>query len=224
MKLTIIMFILSATFQLQANERTIARMRNIMDKIDIELDNTDASDQELKNARKHLRQSLNILIGRDDRQPNPRFTYTCVPKDDDGRNPYSLAAKNTDTLITTKIPGIVFATKTSCTAAISKKRVLKNNSETIICAPTDRDGRSPYSIFTVSNLTATKLSMTYLSNRSCATAIADGIETRSVFGTCAPKDNDGRAPWVAFLYNFSSKSVSKNGAIFNNYTSCRASL
>lgn len=70
----------------------------------------------------------------------------CVSRDNDGQNPYQIAALAGDVL--TKIQGTVVRSKSDCDQTLAKLRADRSG-QAVLCVSRDQDGQSPYTAISI---------------------------------------------------------------------------
>lgn len=211
-------------FHANANERVKDRIRSLAEDITYEVDYTMSSTQDLREARKLMRQALNLVTGRGHGPgDDPGYgEYTCVSRDNDGGSPYSLAVKRNFNV--TKVNGVIFSSTQDCYRSVQNIKSFNRGSTSWICASRDADGSNPYAVYSLSGSGADKMKLIYSDYSSCMKAVNDARQSGPSIGICSTRDADGGNPWSLYVYNTRSQSLRKNAESYGSYAQCARSM
>ncbi|MCK6597017.1 MAG: hypothetical protein L6Q37_01525 [Bdellovibrionaceae bacterium] len=147
--------------------------------------------------------------------------YSCVSRDNDGRNPYVLGYRNGVDVV--RIPGESFSTKEDCQTALASTRQVRRR--TLLCVSRDSDGRTPYQLSILDGAKINKIPYTVSSDKSQCQQTLKELKTQGqnvIF--CTSRDNDGRTPYIAISLNLIDISVKKGSETFTNISDCKQFL
>jgi hypothetical protein len=169
-------------------------------------------------------ESIRRIMAGDVGHPNPPPSYgnyTCVSRDNDGRNPYVLGYRQGVNV--TRISGETFNTNQECSVAISQSRQLQGR--TVMCVSRDNDGRNPYQLAVLNGTQISRVQRTMVNSKDECLSLLQTLRPRREGMTfCTSRDNDGRNPYVAAILNLSSNSVQVGTETFSDKASCERFL
>jgi hypothetical protein len=143
----------------------------------------------------------------------------CVSRDNDGRNPWSVA-KMADDGSVQKFSTIVFETVESCKEAVASSKNLFGTL-TLLCGSRDADGRSPFAAFKINaDNSVTKERLIYGTADECSSSLQKARQTATSILACASRDADGRNPWA--LFAVTASGTTKTQFVYNNLAECLA--
>lgn len=171
-------------------------------------------DQKLKIGA-HLQGIRGILQGDQGVLPS----YSCVPRDNDGRAPYVLATREGLNMI--RLKGEEFSSVAACQDMLSAIRFVSFRA--LVCVSRDRDGRSPYQLAVLGN-DVTRLNRTMTGSVAECRTLMNGLrETAPDEVTyCTSRDNDNRSPYQAVSLNVATNQVQAGSEVFNSMAECQA--
>ena len=159
-----------------------------------------------------------ILYGQN---PGSNASYTCVSRDNDGRDPWVLGIRSG--LNVSRIAAGYYKTQGDCTTALNSTRYL--NGASLICVSRDNDGASPYQLGVLGN-DVTRLPRTMTSSAAACQSLMQALRpTRD--GTvvyCTARDNDGAAPYQAVSLNLQNLQVTGGSETYQSMAACQQFL
>lgn len=202
--------------QAQNQNRQKNRVLTQIDQLYSSVDRSRLEPVQLRQIQDLLFQAEEIVYG--SRRP-PRVNYICVSRDNDGRDPYSLAIQNADRSV--QKLSLTYSSIELCERAIRSGRYVSG--KYFICSSRDNDGRNPWSIYSLSSSKAQKHSMVFSGFETCEQALKDGLDEQEYFFVCSSRDSDGRSPWSLYRYQktVNGSFVRVDGQTYNSYEDCQ---
>ncbi len=214
-----------ATAQSNSNRHMKNKIYNFLDEIKYTIRSNDYSNDQLRQvlhylslAQESLNDSNRPQPPTQPERPNPSFNLICMSRDGDNRSPYAIGIQNTLDLSVIKT-NIIYTKESDCQSIVKSPFQVKD--VVYVCGSRDKDGMSPYSIYTINNNSSTQLKLTYDSVVSCQTSLARSKITPQVLGVCASRDNDGKSPWSFFTINHQTNAVSKIDITYPSLDECQ---
>ncbi|WP_413558096.1 hypothetical protein [Bdellovibrio sp. HCB209] len=173
------------------------------------------SQEQLEKINKNLDSIRFILDG--DLDESGSLSLSCVPRDNDGRPPYTLAAREG---VQTFQLGAIYGTAQDCDQALKSARVIGN--KTFVCSSKDNDGREPTIMAVIAGKQLTKIAGSVMTKGDCNENLRLMKADRGGnVALCGSRDSDSRAPFIAISVNVNNGSIQKSNTTFSNITECR---
>lgn len=165
---------------------------------------------------RHLRAARAALYG-GPQNDDQGGSYTCVARDNDGRDPYVLAVRQGINVV--RIPNAMFSTLSACQAGMSSVRIVRDTA--LMCLSRDNDGRDPYQIAVINGTSVTRIQRTMTTSLdSCLNLMRSLRFTQGQATFCTSRDNDGRSPFVAAVLDIRSLQIQTGTEVFNSEAQC----
>ncbi|MDG0815324.1 hypothetical protein [Bdellovibrio svalbardensis] len=154
--------------------------------------------------------------------PAPTSNYTCVSRDNDGRNPYVLGIR--EGINVTRIMAATFSTEAECQGNLNSIRYVGGKS--LLCLSRDNDGRNPFLVASLSGGRISRIIRTVVSTKGeCDDLLGNFRPDRNNnVSFCTSRDNDGRVPYVAAILNLNSESIQTGSESFSSLGACKSFL
>ncbi len=216
MKLLILLAVLTTVTTTKAT--IIDEINNTLNNISDSVNYNQHQPETLKKTKLQLEQVLlDLTSGTGGNSPAGKLF--CNSRDNDGRAPYVIASRDPRTMATVKYPNTTVSSMEDCTDIIKQSRTA-NGDNVLVCISRDNDSRGPWSlaILNQNSATTTKI-MNYQNLTDCHLSVQRSNTSHYAMSICASRDNDGRAPYARFVFNFSSQILEKFET-FNTLEEC----
>lgn len=216
--LTLLSITSSASAQNQNREDAKQEVRLAAEQALRAVDRSTVSTGELLRARDQIRAAIETLNATTVNVGG----YACLSRDNNSWAPYVVGRERSDGKYD-KLADLVFQEADMCTYQLRVS--IKAIGKKFLCASADRDGRSPYAVYTIDEMNlATQKIGTYADMLTCMSAYKDGQFRTDYIKSCKSRDNDGRSPFVVFRLNRDGSSAVIGNSTYNDFFACMQSL
>lgn len=150
----------------------------------------------------------------------PAASYTCVSRDNDGRNPFAIAIR--EGINVSRLTGTTYKTEAECSQALASSRYLSG--ATLVCTSRDNDGAAPFALASLIGSEFKRVSRSVTrTSQDCSTLLASLRQTRDgqvIY--CTSRDNDGAAPFQAVSLTPTTGAVQAGSEIFQTIAECKS--
>ncbi len=210
---------LSLAAQAQNKRETYRLLNDIEQELDFGRHNPEA----IRQANQQLRDVLSILRGHNP-GPGGRGEFTCIARDDDGRNPWMIGVREPRSVQVKKVAGTVLGDITNCQKSIDNA-VFIGRGSALFCGTRDNDGRAPFAVIAYTpNGSTQKLKAIGGSADECINTLRQAKKVRGAAYFCVSKDNDNRSPYVQAVYDAFAGRVEYGNQTFSSVRDCQNSL
>lgn len=184
-----------------------------------EVEFSDASSSELKNALSLIKEAKRIILGKNDVSES---SLRCISRDNDNRAPYVYATLKSDFTLE-KISESLFTTSSLCEQALSDAKDFSDAQ--VLCISRDGDDRAPWVSAKLQGNTLIKdKAFLFTSYQGCREAFSSGKVVNGKYAFCTSRDADDRAPYIIGLVDRRTGGLSKASGEYGSIAECQSFL